>query len=138
MSDDVENTCGDFTNTTKESCETACATVSFTGPDQKMTTEHSCSTAVPIAALVGEDVCQGKGEECFKHDDMEEEGIKLTDVNICCCAGELYDHIFIFNHFLHTCFMFRCNKSNQGNVAPSLRMSLEVTFALVMAWVIFK
>jgi len=120
VSDDVENTCGDFTNTTKESCETACATVSFTGPDQKMTTEHSCSTAVPIAALVGEDVCQGKGEECFKHDDMEEEGIKLTDVNICCCAGEL------------------CNKSNQGNVAPSLRMSLEVTFALVMAWVIFK
>merc|ERR1711992_262254 len=53
VADDVENTCGDFTNTTKESCETACATVSFTGPDQKMTTEHSCSTAVPIAALVG-------------------------------------------------------------------------------------
>ena len=45
--------------------------------------------------------------------------------------------IFIFNHFLHI-LCFRCNKSNQGNVAPSLRMSLEVTFALVMTWVIFK
>ena len=54
-------------------------------------TEHSCSDMVPILDDTADNVCAGNSDKCFHHKDVDgiKDGIKLTNIHICCCSGEL-------------------------------------------------
>ena len=57
-----------------------------------VTRGYSCSTEMPVPGLVGRDVCGGRGGGCFQHPDFMAEGVTFSNITICCCTGELWDH----------------------------------------------
>ena len=52
-------------------------------------TEHSCSDMVPVMDETVDNVCDGNSDKCFRHKDVDKDGIKMTNIHICCCSGEL-------------------------------------------------
>ena len=52
-------------------------------------TEHSCSDMVSVMDETVDNVCDGNSDKCFRHKDVDKDGIKMTHIHICCCSGEL-------------------------------------------------
>merc|ERR1711973_928821 len=82
------NTCGDYDKTMTEKCiDGSCAKLTYKSEVLGKTVrvqEHSCSRMMPILG-VGNDICAGKKNTCFKHDKVVWEGMTFKDMRICCC-----------------------------------------------------
>ena len=70
------------------SCDQDCVTMSFTAYGTR-STEHSCSDMLPVLDDTVDNVCAGNSDKCFHHKDVDNDGIKLSNLHICCCSGEL-------------------------------------------------